>query len=443
MEFSYLSVVLVSVSFGFFLTFLLFSTFMRQHQRVHRGFFLVTVTGSLYLLFEYYLMITEGSPPFLNSVPLRLFLFLLLLVSWVHFMKDFYSHPPPTFPHRRTCHIALGAALAALAGVFVVAFVVHGKAHPVFATPLSPAIRTAVAIGALVIYSGMSVFYAVRYATYRVSQKAYTPVFLLLTLPISLGLALDIIFSFADIVPPVSLFSIGYVLTVALLGYWFVMRVMGVFEDLRKSRRSITYFLDKTKESNKEMIRTLATTLELRDKYTAGHSERVRDFSYVMAWALGLDKDKKDILNAGCLFHDIGKIGVPELILNKPGSLTYEEYEQIKRHVTIGKEILSYLEDFTPFLDIIYLHHERIDGKGYPEGKLGHEIPLLARIVAVADTFDALTSDRVYRKGVTFAEGCRILLKLKDTQLDGELVSIFVGKMDEIYDLNVLSELKN
>ncbi|MBI4979762.1 MAG: HD-GYP domain-containing protein [Spirochaetes bacterium] len=229
----------------------------------------------------------------------------------------------------------------------------------------------------------------------------------------------------------------GLVVPVGFIGYWLVFKVMQMYDDLFRSRMSITYFLEKTKNKNREMIETLATTLEMRDKYTAGHSERVRDFAFLIARAINLDNEQKNIINTGCLLHDIGKIGVSEHVLNKPSMLDYAEYQAIKRHVVIGKDMLVYLEDFAPFLDIIYHHHERIDGKGYPEKLHGENIPLLPRIVAVADTFDALTSDRVYRKGMSFEKGANMLLTLRGTQLDGDLVEVFAKKLSAIYSFEI------
>lgn len=224
---------------------------------------------------------------------------------------------------------------------------------------------------------------------------------------------------------------------VQITGFWFIYKIMSSYQDLHRFRRSVSYFVDKMHEGNREMIQTLAAMLEMRDEYTAGHSERVRDFAFVIAWGINLSGEEKDTLNTACLLHDIGKIGVPESVLNKPGQLSPAEYNRIKQHSIFGREMLSCLEDFTPFLDIVYHHHERWDGLGYPSGLAATRIPLLSRVIAIADTFDALTSDRVYRKGVSFAKGCEILTSLKGTQLDAELVDVFVKKISMMYNLNL------
>ncbi|HEY8551775.1 MAG TPA: HD-GYP domain-containing protein [Vicinamibacterales bacterium] len=144
-------------------------------------------------------------------------------------------------------------------------------------------------------------------------------------------------------------------------------------------------------------IRALAAALDARDPYTAGHSERVSALSVAMARHMALDDDQVEVVRLGALLHDIGKIGISDTILGKPSPLTAEEYEAIKRHPMLGAQILrpvSFLERHIP---IVELHHERPDGRGYPYGLRGDEIPLVARIVHVADAFDAMTSARAYR----------------------------------------------
>lgn len=144
-------------------------------------------------------------------------------------------------------------------------------------------------------------------------------------------------------------------------------------------------------------IRALAAALDARDPYTAGHSERVSAYSVLIARQLNVSPDQIGIIRLGALLHDIGKIGVDDAILRKPGPLTPEEYEQIKRHPGLGARILRQVPFLQPHLPIVELHHERPDGKGYPFGLRGDEIPLHARIVHVADAFDAMTSARAYR----------------------------------------------
>jgi putative nucleotidyltransferase with HDIG domain len=144
-------------------------------------------------------------------------------------------------------------------------------------------------------------------------------------------------------------------------------------------------------------IRALAAALDARDPYTAGHSERVSALSVLIARNMHLSETDVDIIRLGALLHDIGKIGVSDHVLRKPGPLSADEFEQIRRHPGLGARILRKVPFLEPHLGIVELHHERPDGKGYPFGLLGDNIPLEARIVHVADAFDAMTSARAYR----------------------------------------------
>ena len=144
-------------------------------------------------------------------------------------------------------------------------------------------------------------------------------------------------------------------------------------------------------------IRALAAALDARDPYTAGHSQRVSALSVLIARQLSLDDAAVDVIRLGALLHDIGKIGVADEVLRKPGALSPDEYEQIKRHPLLGARILRQVGFLAPHLPIVELHHERPDGKGYPYGLRADDIPLAARIVHVADAFDAMTSGRAYR----------------------------------------------
>jgi putative nucleotidyltransferase with HDIG domain len=146
-------------------------------------------------------------------------------------------------------------------------------------------------------------------------------------------------------------------------------------------------------------IRAFAAMLDARDPYTAGHSERVSSLSVLIGRRLGVDSADLEVLRLGALLHDIGKIGVSDAILRKPSALTAEEYEQLKRHPSIGAHVLRQVPFLAEHIPIVELHHERPDGRGYPLGLHGDEIPLAARIVHVADAYDAITSARAYRPG--------------------------------------------
>ena len=155
-------------------------------------------------------------------------------------------------------------------------------------------------------------------------------------------------------------------------------------------------------------ITMLADVVEMRDEYTGGHTQRVSNYSLMLAQKLKLSADDQNLIRTGTPLHDIGKVGIPDAILCKPDKLTPEEFEIMKTHTVIGAEFINKVPDLRPVLPIVRNHHERWDGRGYPDGFAAEKIPHLARVVALADAFDAMTSDRPYRKGmpveVAFAE---------------------------------------
>ena len=169
-------------------------------------------------------------------------------------------------------------------------------------------------------------------------------------------------------------------------------------------------------------IRALAMALDARDPYTAGHSERVSAISVAIGRQMGLAGDELEVLRLGALLHDIGKIGVSDDVLRKPGELTPEEFELIKQHPGLGARILRSVPFLAPHVAIVELHHERPDGKGYPHGLAGDEIPLLARIAHVADAFDAMTSARAYRPARGSSEALAELWSCAGRQFDAEVV---------------------
>jgi putative nucleotidyltransferase with HDIG domain len=169
-------------------------------------------------------------------------------------------------------------------------------------------------------------------------------------------------------------------------------------------------------------IRALAAALDARDPYTAGHSERVSVLSVAIARALGLAPDAIEVIRLGALLHDIGKIGVPDAVLLKPGHLTPAELDIIKQHPVAGARILRSVPFLMPNLPIVELHHERPDGRGYPYGLRGDDIPMAARIVHVADAYDAITSKRAYRSARPASEALRELWRCAGTEFHAEVV---------------------
>jgi HD-GYP domain-containing protein (c-di-GMP phosphodiesterase class II) len=175
-------------------------------------------------------------------------------------------------------------------------------------------------------------------------------------------------------------------------------------------------------------IQAFAVALEAKDQYTRGHSIRVAHFSTVISNALGLNEEVAHQIEMGGQLHDIGKIGVREDVLNKPGPLTDEEYAHIMTHPVVGWRILSPLLDDAPIaLNIVRSHHERFDGRGVPDGLAGVAIPLEARIAAVADAFDAMTSGRPYRGiRMTLSEVLDEMIRNRETQFDPRVLDVFL-----------------
>ncbi|NMO98109.1 HD domain-containing phosphohydrolase [Paenibacillus lemnae] len=194
--------------------------------------------------------------------------------------------------------------------------------------------------------------------------------------------------------------------------------------------------LQMREERNRKLLESyfaaLAAALDARDPYTAGHSLRVAEYSVLIGQLAGLNEQNIDFLHKTALLHDIGKIGVRDNILLKEGKLTDEEFSQVKAHPAQGENILRQIEPadaMAPFLEGVRSHHERYDGKGYPDGLSGKDIPLFGRIIAVADAYDAMTSDRPYRRGMSSAEALDILENGRGTQWDPDFAGMFVRYM--------------
>jgi putative nucleotidyltransferase with HDIG domain len=177
-----------------------------------------------------------------------------------------------------------------------------------------------------------------------------------------------------------------------------------------------------TEQAYTGAIRALAAALDARDPYTAGHSDRVSVLSVAIGRVLGLPNEQLEVLRLGALLHDVGKIGVPDAILQKPAPLTPSEYDVIKQHPVLGARILRSVPFLAPHIPIVELHHERPDGRGYPIGLRGDDIPLAARVVHVADAYDAMTSARAYRHALPTTDALRELWRCAGTQFHAEIV---------------------
>jgi HD-GYP domain-containing protein (c-di-GMP phosphodiesterase class II) len=178
-------------------------------------------------------------------------------------------------------------------------------------------------------------------------------------------------------------------------------------------------------------VKSLAAAIDGKDPYTRGHSERVSRFSIAIAQRLGLPDDEVEKIRISAVLHDVGKIGIDDVILKKPAALTDEEFEIMKTHPQKGYKIMSQIPAMKEFLPGMYMHHEMINGKGYPQGLKGDEIPLMARIVSVADTFDAMTTDRPYQQALKFEDAVERIKSFVGTRYDERVVAAFVAACDE------------
>lgn len=188
-------------------------------------------------------------------------------------------------------------------------------------------------------------------------------------------------------------------------------------------------------DHSEAVVFTLAETLEAKDVYTRGHSERVAKYSTILAKAMGMTTQEVLDIKRGSLLHDIGKIGVKDSVLNKVEKLTQEEIAHIRTHPARGYEICKSLKSFKNILPCIRWHHERMDGKGHPDGLLGDQIPISARICSITDAFDAMTSNRPYRKGLSPIQAANIFEREIDTgQWDGEILKVFINLIRSSYE---------
>jgi putative nucleotidyltransferase with HDIG domain len=243
-------------------------------------------------------------------------------------------------------------------------------------------------------------------------------------------------------VPIVALFVYGY----HRYSLWLVLafflpalaaqRLVQLYQQEKVVSRDLAAANERLRGASLSFATALVATLDARDQYTAGHSAAVAIYARDIAQRMGLSAEQQELVHLCGLVHDIGKIGLPAGLLEKPGPLTLEERRQMEQHSEIGERILRNVDDYSEIADIVRSHHERIDGMGYPDGIPGDEIPLLARIIGVADAYDAMTSDRPYREALPSRVARMRLAQAVGTQFDTAVVAAFeaiLATADESY----------
>ena len=211
--------------------------------------------------------------------------------------------------------------------------------------------------------------------------------------------------------------------------------------EIKRINTELSDTYEKLERAYLDMVQTLRYTVEAKDPYTRGHSDRVSAYSVLIGKYLNLSDDDIRTLEVGGLFHDIGKIGIPDSILLKETKLTDDEYSEIKNHPSIGAHILCNATIFQNIIPIVKHHHERYDGRGYPSQLKGEDIPYMARIAAVADTFDAMTSKRTYRDALPLETVRAEIEKCSGTQFDPEIAKVFLDILDNHY--NEIQEIQD
>lgn len=204
-----------------------------------------------------------------------------------------------------------------------------------------------------------------------------------------------------------------------------LQRFTRLYQEQRESAERLADVNRRLERANLSFASALVATLDARDRYTAGHSAVVAVYARDIAERLGLSAEQRELAHLAGLVHDIGKIGLPAGLLEKPGALTLEERRQMELHSEIGERILSNVEDYAEIASIVRHHHERVDGLGYPDGLTGQDIPLIAKIIAVADAYNAMTSDRPYRDAMPSRVARLRLAQAVESQFDTTVVAAF------------------
>jgi putative nucleotidyltransferase with HDIG domain len=238
-----------------------------------------------------------------------------------------------------------------------------------------------------------------------------------LALPLYVPVTALLVYSYREISP----WSVALFLFPALVA----QKLFLLYQEQRAATEELARAMERREKSNLSFATALVATLDARDEYTAGHSAAVAVYARDIARRLGLDGRQQRLVHLCGLVHDIGKVGLPAGLLEKPGPLSLQERRQMEEHPTIAERILAKVEDYDEIAQIVRHHHERVDGRGYPHGLKGDEIPLLSRIIAVADAYNAMTSERPYRDAMPSRVARMRLAQAVETQFDTTVVAAF------------------
>jgi putative nucleotidyltransferase with HDIG domain len=289
------------------------------------------------------------------------------------------------------------------------------------ATTHPASVVIATAVGALVSQTLDALFAVATLAIRRTGNpwellRTHAPL-VLLAVPLYVPLVAMLVFAYEDISP----FTVPLFFAPALAA----QRLFGLYRQERELGERLTVANTRLARANLSFASALVATLDARDRYTAGHSAAVAIYARDIAQRMNLDEEKQQLAHLCGLVHDIGKIGLPPGLLEKPGALTLEERKEMQEHSAIGEHILAKVEDYAEIAKIVRHHHERMDGMGYPDGITGDEIPLISRIIAVADAYNAMTSDRPYRDAMPSRVARMRLAQGVEGQFDTDVVAAF------------------
>jgi putative nucleotidyltransferase with HDIG domain len=309
---------------------------------------------------------------------------------------------------------AMRAVLAALVGLTTVAFNAQTTNE---VSVLVAAVCAAAVVEALADLGLGSVTQLIRPGgSVREVFRTVGPL-LMVTVPLHTSLVVVLAYVYREISP--------WSVLLFLLPAFAAQRLFLLYRQQRETSEELAAVNEQLEKANLSFATALVTTLDARDRYTAGHSAAVAVYARDIAARMGLAEDQQRLVHLCGLVHDIGKIGLPAGLLEKPGALTLEERRQMEEHSVIGERILAQVDDYSEIARIVRHHHERMDGHGYPDGLTASEIPLLSRIIAVADAYDAMTSDRPYRDAMPSQVARMRLAQAVETQFDTSVVAAF------------------